>query len=101
MLNNIKFVRKLSMRGVLENSNLYTEIFLTYNKKKKYIKECSKTFFIKDINNHICVENTGNTSNSVCPKCKGSGILFNTKSVIDFNYYKLCKKCQGTGYINK
>ena len=97
MFNCIKFVRKLSTLRSLDNSTLYIENVTKYNKKKKYFIESSKTFFIKDINNHICVENT---ANSICPKCKGNGILFDTKSVIDFNYYKLCENCQGTGYIN-
>ncbi len=91
MLNLLKKPRSLSN---LACNNFYTETDYLYNQKKNYFEEFYKTFNVNR-NKHECVSSTGD----ICKICKGHGIIFNTTSVIDFNYYRLCENCKGTGLV--
>ncbi len=86
--------RKLSSVAMRE-PNIYTENIIVYNKQQKYFTEYTKTYYVNNKEEHICVNSGGN----ICNICKGHGIIFNPKSVIDFNYYKLCESCNGKGYL--
>lgn len=76
------------------SDNIYNETYFVYNKYNRSIREESRTYFVINKDKHICIADTCN----ICHNCKGSGIIFNTKSYIDFNYYKLCENCRGTGW---
>ena len=76
--------RKLSNLAMRE-PNIYSKNIIVYNKRQKYFEEYTKTYYVNNNNDHVCVLSTGN----VCTVCKGEGIIFNNKSIIDFNYYKL------------
>tara|TARA_B100000902_G_scaffold399910_2_gene473542 strand:- start:2630 stop:2917 length:288 start_codon:yes stop_codon:yes gene_type:complete len=86
--------RKLSNLAIKE-PNFYSENIIVYNKRQKYFEEFRKTYYVNNNNVPVCVLSTGN----VCTICKGEGIVFNNKSIIDFNYYKLCDNCNGKGYL--
>lgn len=86
--------RKLSSVSMC-NPNIYTENVIVYNKRQKYFEDRIKTYFVNNKNEHICHDFTKN----ICKICKGHGIIFNTTSVIDFNYYRLCENCKGTGLV--
>lgn len=94
MFKIISRTRRLSNLASCSD-NIYNETYVVYNKSNRSLKEQTKTYFIKNKEDHICVADTCN----ICSYCKGSGIIFNTKSYIDFNYYKLCENCRGTGYV--
>ena len=94
MFNKITTLRRLSSLAI-SDPNIYTEYYITYNKKKKYFTEYSKTYLKKNKEQHICEPDSIN----VCTVCRGNGIIFNTKSILDFNYYKLCDNCNGKGYL--
>lgn len=92
MLKILKNTRTLSN---LACNNFYTETDYLYNRKKKYFEEFYKTFNVNK-NKHECVSTA---NGNICRICKGHGIIFNTTSVIDFNYYRLCENCNGTGFV--
>ena len=93
MLKTILRRRHLSNLATCSD-NIYKESYIVYNKYNHALREETRTYFVNNKERHTCVSDTGN----ICQYCKGSGIVFNTKSYIDFNYYKLCENCRGTGY---
>ena len=86
--------RKLS-NITLREPNIYSENIIVYNKLQKYFEEYTKTYYVNNKEEHICVDSSGN----ICNICKGHGIVFNSKSTIDFNYFKICENCNGRGYL--
>ena len=86
--------RKLSNLA-MRKSNIYNENIIVYNKQQKYFTEYTKTYYDNGKEKHILL----NSSSSICSVCKGQGIVFNSKSTIDFNYFKLCNICDGKGYL--
>ena len=86
--------RKLSNIAMRE-PNIYSENIIVYNKQQKYFTEYTKTYYVNNKEEHICVNSSGN----ICNICKGQGIVFNSKSTIDFNYFKICENCNGRGYL--
>ena len=86
--------RKLS-NIILREPNIYSENVIVYNKRQKYFEEYTRTYYVNSKDEHICLNTCGN----ICNICKGNGIIFNTKSTTDFNYFKICKNCNGTGYL--
>lgn len=79
----------------LSEPNIYSDNIIVYNKLQKYFTEYTKTYYDNGKEEHILL----NSSSSICNVCKGAGIIFNNKSTIDFNYYKLCDNCNGKGYL--
>ena len=86
--------RKFSNLAMRE-PNIYSENIIIYNKQQKYFTEYTKTYYVNNKEEHICVNSCGN----ICNICKGQGIVFNSKSTIDFNYFKICENCNGIGYL--
>ena len=86
--------RRLSSQAI-RDPNIYRENIIVYNKRQKYFEEFTKTYYVNNKDEHICVNSSGN----ICNICKGRGIVFNNKSTIDFNYFKLCENCNGKGYL--
>lgn len=79
----------------LKEPNIYSDSTIIYNKVQKYFTEYTKTYYINNKEEHILL----NSSGSICSVCKGQGIVFNNKSTIDFNYFRLCDICDGKGYL--
>ncbi len=87
-------LKKLSTQ-VNPNSNIYSQSIIIYNKRQKYFTEKTNTYYVNNNREHICV----NSSGKICSKCKGLGVIYDTKRTIPINNFKLCNNCLGNGYL--